>query len=306
MTADSTRSRGFDLWGVPFDGASTLGWPGSRYAPAKVREALAWMTMRGEDGWVYSLDIDDLVPFTADTLADRGDVAVVAHDVERTLAACSAAVTESVLAGRVPVVIGGDDSLLFGAARGLHDAVFGSVAVLHFDAHLDLMDSNVTQGRLSHSSGMRRATELERIDPKLCLQVGPRNFNFPSSRRHKRDTGLEHIGAADFAELGTAEVTRRALEHVSGADHVLLAFDIDVVDPAHAPGAGAHEPGGITSRQAMDAIRLLAPRCSAMVLTEVNPLRDLNDQTANLAAYLIFSFIVFGTGAESWHSGEHH
>ncbi|HSZ38376.1 MAG TPA: arginase family protein [Trebonia sp.] len=304
MTADKARARGFDLWGAPFDGASTLGWPGSRYAPAKVREALSWMTMRGEDGWVYSLDTDSLVPFAPETLADRGDVAVVPHDVERTLAACSAAVTGSVRGERVPVVIGGDDSLLFGAARGLHDAVSGNVAVLHFDAHLDLMDSSPAQGRFSHSSGMRRATELERIDPKLCLQVGPRNFNFPSSRRHKRDTGLEHIGAADFAELGTAEVARRALERVRGADHVLLAFDIDVVDPAHAPGAGAHEPGGITSRQAMDAIRLLAPHCDALVLTEVNPLRDLNDQTANLAAYLIFSFVVFGSGTGPGHGEE--
>lgn len=84
------------------------------------------------------------------------------------------------------------------------------------------------------------------------------------------------------------------LARTAGADRVVLAFDIDVVDPAHAPGAGAHEPGGLTSRQALDAVRLLAPHCDAMTLTEVNPMTDLNDQTANLAAYLLVHFAVHG------------
>lgn len=291
---DVNSGRRFDLWSAPFDGAATLGWPGSRYAPAKVRDALGWMRMRAEDGVIYSLETDEVLPFSPASLDDRGDVGVVAHDLEQTLAACTAAVAGSVEAGRVPVLVGGDDSLLFGAVRGLHDAVPGTVAVIHFDAHLDLMDENRQQGRFSHSSGMRRASELPRVSTEACLQVGPRLFNFPSSVAYKEKAGLGHISAAEFAETGTREVVRRTLATSDAADHRFLAFDIDVIDPAHAPGAGAHEPGGLTSRQALDAVRLLAPHCAAMCLTEVNPLRDVLDRTVNLAAYLLFSFVVFG------------
>jgi arginase family enzyme len=287
--------RRFDLWGAPFDGAATLGWPGARYAPAKVRDALSWMTARAEDGEIFAIDTDQTLPFGPETIIDRGDVGVVAHDLDRTLQACSGAVSESVREGRVPIVIGGDDSLLFGAARGLHDAVSGTVGIIHFDAHLDLMDSNVQQGRFSHSSGMRRASELDRVDPRCSIQVGVRHFNFPSSRAYQQKVGLEYIGAVEFADIGHQRVVERVLARTDAADHRLLAFDIDVIDPAHAPGAGAHEPGGLTSRQALDTVRLLAPHCDGLVLTEVNPLRDVHDRTANLAAYLLFTFAVFGS-----------
>jgi len=294
-TPTRESARQFELIGVPFDGAATLGWPGSRYAPAKIREALSWMTMREEDGLVYSLQTGDLHSAGPDRLTDAGDVDVVPHDLMATLDAASEAVARTVAAGRVPILLGGDDSLLFAGVRGLHDAVQGSVGVIHFDAHLDLMDHNRRQGTHSQSSGMRRSLELERVHYSRCVQVGLRHFNFPSSREFLRREGPAQITAPEFHRIGTDEAVRRILERVSGADHVFFSFDIDAVDPAYAPGAGAHEPGGLTSAQALEAVRQLAPYCDGFAVTEVNPLKDHADMTSNLAAYLCYYFAVFGS-----------
>lgn len=291
--------RRYDVWGAPFDGAATLGWPGSRYGPDRIRRSMSWMLQRREDDEVYCLDDGALHPFPADLVTDRGDADVVAHDLAASLDAATAAVGESAAAGRVPVLLGGDDSMLYPTVRGLVENTEGTVAVVHFDAHLDMMDENRQQGRWSHSSGMRRALELDRVSPEHSVQVGSRHFNFPSSLRAREAIGLANVPAVQVHEQGVPEVVRTLLERTAGADHVVLAFDIDVVDPAHAPGAGAHEPGGLTSRQALDAVRLLAPHCGAMALTEVNPMTDLNDQTANLAAYLLVHFAVHGAKGAS-------
>ena len=289
--------RRFDLWGVPFDGAATLGWPGSRYAPREVRAALAWMRMRTEDGRVYSVDTGEVLDIGDDLITDRGDADVVASDLAASLDACADAVATSVRDGRVPLVVGGDDSLLFACVRGFHDAVTGSVGIVHFDAHLDLMDANRQQGRLSQSSGMRRSLELPRVRAEHCVQVGLRHFNFPSSATVVRDHGLAQVPAVEYARLGTEAVVERILDRVAGADHVFFSFDIDAIDPAFAPGAGAHEPGGLTSREALDCVRLLAPRCGGFAVTEVNPLKDVGGATATLAAYLVYHFAVHGSAA---------
>jgi agmatinase len=284
--------RAFDLWGVPFDGGATLGWPGARYAPRRIREALEWMWMRVQDGRIYDVDGERFVDVPAGLLTDRGDVEVVPHDLMATIDACSDAVASSVRAGRVPIVIGGEDSLFFPVVRGVHDAVTGSVAVVHFDAHFDLLDESARQGRFSHSSGMRRSLELERVNAAASIQVGVRHFNFARSREFAQTEGLEQITARRFHELGAAAVAARVLATVELADHVVWSFDIDVVDPASAPGAGAHEPGGLTSAQAIECVRLLAPRCDAFAITEVNPMKDVGDMTSTLAAYLVFHFAV--------------
>ena len=289
-----TTTRSFELVGAPFDGAATLGWPGSRYAPARIRESLAWMTMRSQKGQVFSLDTGGLLPAGPDLISDAGDVAVVPHDVMATLDAAAEGVCRVIQRGNVPILLGGDDSLLLAGARGVHDAVDGSVAIVHFDAHLDLMDESVRQGRFSHSSGMRRALELDRVRIEHSIQLGPRHFNYPMSLEFIRASGLPQISSLQVIENGWRWCADQIFERISGADHVFFSFDIDTIDPAHAPGAGAHEPGGITSRDAIELVKVLAPHCDAFAVTEVNPMTDHNDLTSSLAAYLCYYFAVFG------------
>ncbi|GAB2510476.1 arginase family protein [Paramicrobacterium agarici] len=289
----SQSPRTFEIIGAPYDGASTLGIPGSRYAPGAIRRALEWITMRVEDGEVYSLESGEL--HQAPNLIDGGDAQVIAHDLESTLANTSARLAESIRGGNVPILLGGDDCFLYAGSRGLHDGTDdGSVAVIHFDAHLDVMDENEQQGRHSQSSGMRRSLELPRASRNHSIQVGLRHFNFPSSRRYVVAEGPAQITARAFEEIGSPAVAGRILERIAGADHVHLSFDIDAIDPAHAPGAGASEPGGITSRQAIDVVSALAPHCDSFAVTEVNPMTDHRDMTSTLAAYLCYYFAVFG------------
>ena len=89
-------------------------------------------------------------------------------------------------------------------------------------------------------------------------------------------------------------MVQQALERTAIATYCVLAFDIDAVDPAFAPGAGAQEPSRLTSRFALDAVRALAPHCHGLAVTEVNLMTDVRDMTSTLAAYLVFSFAVFG------------
>jgi formiminoglutamase/agmatinase len=188
--------------------------------------------------------------------------------------------------------VGGDDSILFPAVAGLHDAVGGSVGVVHFDAHLDLLDESPAQGRFSQSSGMRRALELPRVCPRHSVQVGTRSFNFPSSKRFIDEVGLTELPAKLVAQRGTDWTLARIREVVAGVEHVFLSVDLDVLDPAHAPGVGWHEPGGLTSRQLLDLVVALAPAVRGFALTELNPMTDHQAQSSILAANLIFQFAV--------------
>jgi formiminoglutamase/agmatinase len=127
------------------------------------------------------------------------------------------------------------------------------------------------------------------------MQVGVRHFGFPSARVFANDVGLEQLSAQEFNQLGIRAAVERVVERIAGVDHVFWSFDIDCIDPSHAPGAGAHEPGGLTSGEALECVRLLASRCDGLVITEVNPMKDIGGMTVTVAAYLIFNFLVFGS-----------
>ena len=282
--------------GVPYDGAATLGWPGARYAPEEVRRQLAWMRMRVQDGRIYWVDEDREVPWRPEQLHDAGDADVVPHDLMATLASAREKTAAETRAGRIPAVVGGDDSILFPAVAGFHDATSGAIAVVHFDAHLDLMDDSPKQGRFSQSSGMRRALELPRVAARHSVQVGTRNFNFPSSKQFIDSVGLTELPARALRQRGVAWALERIREATRGADHLFVAVDIDVLDPAHAPGVGWHEPGGLTSGDLIDMLVSLAPDAGGFCLNEVNPMTDHRSQTTILAANLVFQFAVAAAG----------
>jgi formiminoglutamase/agmatinase len=167
---------------------------------------------------------------------------------------------------------------------------------VHFDAHLDLLDESPAQGRYSHSSGMRRALELPRVSPRHCVQVGPRNFNFPASKRFIEQVGLTELPAKLVLRRGVDWTLEAIRQTTRGADHVFVSVDLDVLDPAHAPGVGWHEPGGLTSRELFDLVVSLAPTTGGFALNEVNPLTDRGPQSTILAANLVFQFVVAAVG----------
>ncbi|HVA38963.1 MAG TPA: arginase family protein [Candidatus Dormibacteraeota bacterium] len=282
----------FAYLGVPWDYTSSLGWPGSRYAPDAVREAFKWINMRLQAEAVYWLDREEVIATHGGLVTDRGNVELVADDlgesfrrIERAIAACLAE-------GFIPMAVGGDDAVTYPIVKGLHDSTQGSWGMVHLDAHLDLMDSSPYQGRFSHSSGVRRATELPRFRSDALVQVGCRNFNFPSSKRYVEERGIKHLSAAEYDRIGTEAAVARVLEQAGRPDHLHLAVDIDVLDPAFAPGAGAFEPGGLTARQLLDFVAAIAPSVDSISIAEVNPLTDFRTMTSSVAANVLAHFAV--------------
>ncbi|MBI2467424.1 MAG: arginase family protein [Candidatus Rokubacteria bacterium] len=104
--------------------------------------------------------------------------------------------------------------------------------------------------------------------------------------------GLTELPARAVLRHGSDWTLERVRAVVAGADHLFVSVDMDVVDPAHAPGVGWHEPGGLTSRELIDLVVALAPRTGGLALNEVNPMRDQRGQTSILAANLVFQFAV--------------
>jgi len=288
----------YALIGYPFDGGASLGRPGARYAPEAIRKALGWITMRIVDGAIFDVDADRVLDVSGVDLADLGDVPIVPADIDKTVQRTRETVARALRDGRFPIVVGGDDSGGFPALAGLHDTSDGPLGIIHLDAHFDLLEESEAQGRLSQSSPMRRALELERVDPRRVIQIGVRGFNFARYFDFTRQQGVSRITARQYDRLGTDAAAARALEVATrdGA-RVGLLFDIDVLDTAFAPGTGANEPGGLTSRQWLDFLRLVAPHVHLFWIAETNPLYDLHGETAQVAAYSIWNLIAARTQA---------
>lgn len=281
----------FAILGVPFDGGASLGWPGARYAPEEIRRALRWMLQRVQAGAICVLDENRVVSFPARGLGDLGDVAVVGHDVVQTGKRLTDKLREVYRGLDVPIILGGDDSITFPAIRALHEETRGNLALIHLDAHLDLLDDSDLQGRFSHSSGVRRSLELERLSPNSVIQIGVRNFNFPSSHEFVRNQGIRLLPAREFERIGPEAAAVRALEVTKGAAATHLALDMDVLDPAYAPGTGAFEPGGLTVRQLLDFLWLIAPSTRSISIAETNPLVDFRNQTVMVAAAVVMHYV---------------
>ena len=245
--------------GAPYDGAATLGWPGARYAPEEVRRQLAWMRMRVQDGQIYWVDEDREVPWRPEQLIDAGDAAVVPHDLVATLAAAREKTrgwTRPALA-----VVGGDDSILFPAVAGVHDAVRAASASC----------ISTPTSTSSTIAGPGTVQPVERHAPRAgaaarrarhSVQVGTRSFNFPSSKRFIDEAGLTELPARHGQPRARLDPRadpgggRGRRPRVPERGHRRPR-------PAHAPGVGWHEPGGLTSGDLIDMLVALAPAVAA-------------------------------------------
>ncbi|MBI4278451.1 MAG: agmatinase family protein [Armatimonadetes bacterium] len=299
MPASDALQPSFVILGVPFDGGASLGSPGSRYAPEEIRRAMRWMFQRAQQGRIFVLDIDRVIPFSPERVRDLGDVPVVAHDVAQMGERVTVRLREVFRGPEIPVVLGGDDSMTFPVIRALHEETRGELGLIHLDAHLDLLDESDLQGRLSQSSPIRRSLELGRLRGRRVIQIGVRNFNFPSSHDFIREQGITLLPAREFHRIGVEAAAARALEITRGAAAVHLALDVDVLDPAYAPGAGVAEPGGLTARQLFDFLWAVAPATRSISIVETNPLVDPRGQSVMVAAAAAMHYMVarFAAGA---------
>lgn len=252
----------FRLIGLPTDINSSFE-RGPALAPPAIREAL-WSD-RGNAACENGMEIGD--DFTID---DRGDLPLAEAPGDD--ASIRQAVSDSLSAGAVPILLGGDHAVTFPILEAVH-ARHGPVTILHFDAHPDLYDDFGGNPR-SHASPFARI--MERGLASRLVQVGIRTLN-----RHCREQaerfGVETIGMRDFA-AGKVPV-------LEGPTYI--SVDLDGIDPSQAPGVSHPEPGGLSVRDVLQAIDRIAGPIVGADVVELNPRFDVNGVTAILAAKLV-------------------
>jgi len=267
--------------GAPYDGGTSHR-PGTRFGPAAIRST----DYLGHDGSRPSLalGVDALRDLR---VLDAGDVEMPPGDSARSLAALETAVQTIAEQGVLPLVLGGDHSIALPDVTGVARAVgWGRVGVVHFDAHADTGD--ISFGSLyGHGQPMRRLLESGAVTGDRFLQIGLRGY-WPGP------DVLEWMADRSMRSYEMTEVVARGLDACldeayatagDGTAGVFLSVDIDVVDPGMAPGTGTPEPGGLSSRQLLDAVRRAAVELPlvGIEVVEVAPAYDSSDITAMLA-----------------------
>ena len=223
--------------------------PGTRFAPRAIRAASCPPGPHLEAG------VD---AFAELRIVDFGDAPVVPADPERTHAAIEALVGEVVDAGPLPIVLGGDHSVTESNVRAVASRS-GPVGLVHFDTHTDT-GREVFSVERSHGTPMFRLVEQGHVDPRRYVQIGLRGYwPGPEEFGWQAKRGITSIFMHDVRALGIDAVVARVLE-VVGDGPTFLTVDVDVLDPAFAPGTGTPEPGGMTSDELLRACRVVAAR----------------------------------------------
>lgn len=277
----SWRSAKAAIIGAPFDGGTSHR-AGCRFGPQAIR-LTDYLPHDGSRPHL-ALGVDPLLELG---VVDLGDVEMPSGDTELSLQRLEEVVTEVAGAGVLPVILGGDHTIALpdvtGCARQLG---WGKVSVIHFDAHADTGDSQFGQLH-GHGTPMRRLIESGACRGDRFLQVGLRGYwPEPETLAWMAEQGMRSFEMSEVAERGLDAVLDEASAvALDGCDGVFLSVDVDVVDPGLAPGTGTPEPGGLTSRELLDAVRRLCmelPICGIDVV-EVSPPYDQAEVTAYLA-----------------------
>ena len=221
--------------------------PGTRFAPRAIRAASAPPGAHLEAG------VD---AFAELRVVDYGDAPVVPADPERSHGAIEETVRQVLAADAIPIVLGGDHSITEPEILACA-AVHGPVGLVHFDTHTDT-GTHVFGVERSHGTPMYRLVEAGWVDPKRYVQIGLRGY-WPGEDEFawQRDHGITSFFMHDIRDQGISAVLGRALELV-GAGPTFLTVDVDVLDPAYAPGTGTPEPGGMTPLELLPSVRRIA------------------------------------------------
>ena len=265
------------VMGIPFDTATSFR-SGARFGPEAIRSAS--MLLRP---FHPALGID---VFGTLSLVDGGDLNVTPGNALKTTEQIDAGLRPLLEAGIVPLVLGGDHSIVLGELRAQH-AVHGPAALVLLDAHADTWDQYYGE-RYFHGTPFRRAVEEGLVDPARSVMAGMRGPLYgPEDMDVPRELGFEVIDGADLVAMTPDEYGDRVRARVGNAP-AYLSFDIDVLDPASAPGTGTPEVAGLQPRDALAFLRALAGMSfTGFDVVEVSPPYDSRGQITALNAAAI-------------------
>ncbi len=217
------------------------------------------------------------------SIQDIGDLEVM-ESVEETLKRLRLVLKETGEAGKKPIVLGGEHTVTFGCADTFKDA-----AVLGFDAHMDCRDEYLGS-RLSHATFMRRLCEKRGSD--TVVEVGVRAV-CREELSFAENTGLKYIAAPDVMRRGLNGTVKEIKDVLSSFSQVYVTVDMDVLDPAYAPGVGNPVPEGISPTMLLDLLReVCGGKVAGFDVVEVAPQYD-SGVTALQASHIIFNMIAF-------------
>ena len=275
QTASELRDMNADVavLGAPVD-TGMFNRPGARFGPRAIRQASHFSTNHKE---LHHIALD-VHPLNVLKVVDFGDANCPPGSLELGHKAVESKVSEALDAGALPIVLGGDHSVTLPSATAVARRYgFGNVGMVHFDAHADTRESGYGDILISHGSPMRRLIESGAFPGRNFVQIGLRGY-FPSEifdwmrRQNMRWHEMSEIEERGF----DAVIDDSIVEVMEGPPLVYMSVDIDVLDPAFAPGTGVVEPGGITSAELLRALRRIVTNVNlvAMDVVEVSPPYD--------------------------------
>ena len=211
-------------------------------------------------------------------IADYGDAPVDPESAYRSIEPIRAMVREVAETGTIPFIVGGDHSLMYPDVAGIADVYGkGKVGVIHFDAHYDAGSMGLGHN-LTHGTPVRRLIEQGHVNGNNFIQVGLRGYApGRDDLGWMREQGFRYHFMSEVEKYGWDRVMERAItEAAEGTDYLYISLDIDVLDPAYAPGTGTPEPNGLTPRELFPLLRRLGAEANVIgvEMVELNPLVD--------------------------------
>ncbi len=267
--------------GVPFDTGVSYR-PGARFGPSHVRESSRLLRPYNP-----ALDVS---PFENVQVADAGDIAVNPFNIEEALDTVQAAAQDLTADGRKLVTVGGDHTIALPLLRAAADR-HGPVALLHFDAHLDTWDTYFG-AEYTHGTPFRRAFEEGIADTEALSHVGTRGPLYGvKDLEDDRRFGFGILTSSDVFRQGVDEVVARLGDRI-GDRPLYISVHIDVLDPAHAPGTGTPEAGGMTSRELLEILRgFRGLNIIGADVVEVAPAYDHAEITGIAASHVAYDLV---------------
>jgi agmatinase len=267
--------------GVPFDAGVSYR-PGARFGPTHVRESSRLLRP-------YNPAVD-VSPFEKYQVADAGDMVVNPFDLDEAIADIERSSRDLHERAKRVISIGGDHTIALPLLRTVA-AKHGPISVVHFDAHLDTWDTYFG-ARYTHGTPFRRASEEGLIDREGSMHVGIRGPLYSAQDLDQdADLGFEIFSCIEFDDIGAKGAIQKIAARVEDRP-MYVSIDIDVLDPAHAPGTGTPEAGGLTSRELLAVIRSFRElNLIGADVVEVAPVYDHAEITGIAASHVIYELL---------------
>ncbi|UCC20246.1 MAG: arginase family protein [Promethearchaeota archaeon] len=267
------------IQGVPFESA-TSGKKGTSFAINSLRQICGDLLLISRRG----------VSITDMKICDVGNVPVFPLDAEATRDSVENSIKYLLSKSSAPIItIGGDHSITYPEIKGLSS--LGTVGIIWFDAHRDLLDYMLSS-RYSHGSALRRSIELNAVDPKNILLIGTR-FMEPEEQLFVETHNINELSQPMLEDAeNPRELVKEKIKEISNnVDYLFISIDIDCLDPAHAPGTGTPVGGGMTTSQLMNYIWDIPAPFRALDIVEASPPLDVSGITIKVVLALLTEII---------------